>query len=143
LAYKWSPILQSYVGISTDTKPTVVDIGAILYEINLTTKIRKTYQTHDGGTTWTEISNGSQLSGSKIIEQLTQTDAATGVLTFTDNINAIEIYNTDATNDGVFEVNGINLNVPKGVLYRSNVGGTVAKTVTVSGSTTYIVSNLV
>jgi len=143
LAYKWSPTLQSYVGLSTETKPTATDIGAILYEINLTTKIRKTYQTHDGGTTWTIINNGSQLSGSKIIEQLTQADAVAGVLTFTDNINAIEIYNTDATNDGVFAVNGINLNVPKGVLYRSNVGGTVAKTVTISGSTTYIVSNLV
>ena len=145
MAYKWNPTGQFYIGLSTDTRPTSVDIGAILYEINLTTKIRKTYQTYNGGSTctWTIINNGSQLSGSKIIEQLTQADAATGVLTFTDDINAIEIYNTDATNDGVFEVNGINLNVPKGVLYRSNVGGTVAKTVTVSGSTTYIVSNLV
>jgi len=143
LAYKWNPTGQFYIGLSTDTRPTSVDIGAILYEINLTTGIRKIYQTPDGGTTWLEINNGSQLSGSKIIEQLTQTDAATGVLTFTDNINAIEIYNTDATNDGVFEVNGINLNVPKGVLYRSNVGGTVAKTVTITGATTYIVSNLV
>ena len=142
MAYKWNRTNQSYIGISTDTKPTTVDIGAILYEINLLTGIRKTYQTHDGST-WTEIDNGVQLSGSKIIEQLTQTDAVAGVLTFTDDINAIEIYNTDATNNGVFEVNGINLNVPKGILYRSNVGGTVAKTVTVSGSTTYIISNLV
>ena len=145
MAYKWNPTGQFYIGTNLDTKPTSADVGALLYEINLTTKIRKTYQTYNGGSTctWTIINNGSQLSGSKIIEQLTQTDAATGVLTFTDDINAIEIYNTDATNDGVFEVNGINLNVPKGVLYRSNVGGTVAKTVTVSGSTTYIVSNLV
>lgn len=143
MAYKWNPTHKSYIGINTDVKPTVVDIGAILYEINLSTGLRKTYQTHDGGTTWTEIDNGVQLSGSKIIEQLTQADAVGGLLTFTDDINAIEIYNTDTTNDGLFVVNGISLNVPNGVLYRSNVGGTIAKTVTVSGSTSYIVSNLV
>jgi len=141
--YKWNPEGEFYVGLTTSTKPTSVRPGMLVYEFNLTTGIRKTYQTPDGGTTWLEINNGSQLSGSKIIEQLTETDAATGVLTFTDNINAIEIYNTDAVNNGVFEVNGINLNVPKGVLYRSNVGGTVAKTVTITGATTYIVSNLV
>jgi len=61
MAYKWSPIRQGYVGISTDTKPTAVDIGALLYEINLTTGIRKTYQTYDGGTTWTDISNDNCL----------------------------------------------------------------------------------
>lgn len=145
MAYKWNPTGQFYIGTNLDTKPTSADVGALLYEINLTTSLRKTYQTYNGGSTctWTIINNGSQLSGSKIIEQLTQTNAAAGVLTFTDNINAIEIYNTDTTNAGVFVVNGISLNVPKGVLYRSNVGGTVAKTVTVTGSTTYIVSNLV
>ncbi len=44
----------TYFCLSTDTKPTPVDPGAILEEFNTTTGIKKIYQTYDG-TTWTDI----------------------------------------------------------------------------------------
>ena len=73
-------------------------------------------------------------------EQLTNTNAVTGTLTFAENINLIEIFNTDTVNDGVFNVNGINITVPKNTPFQASVGGTPRKTVTVTGATTYIVS---
>lgn len=79
-----------------------------------------------------------------LVEQKTQADAAVGVVTFSDNIGAIEIYNTDPTNAGVFAINGINLNVPAGKVFNATViGGTPGKTVTITGSTSYILSRYV
>lgn len=77
--------------------------------------------------------------GLKLEEQLTQTNAVSGVLTFSVNLNQIEIYNMDNTNSGVFNVNGINITVPPGKVFKAAVGGTPRKTVNISGSTQYIV----
>jgi hypothetical protein len=81
--------------------------------------------------------------GSTLAEQKTQANAVNSVLTFSANILTIEIYNTDVLNDGVFTVNGIAINVPKGTTYKSTIGGTPGTTVTVTGSTSYIVSRYV
>jgi hypothetical protein len=87
-----------------------------------------------------EIKN---VAGSKVEEQKTEADAVTGTLTFAENIQFIGIYNRDTVNDGVFNVNGINLTVPKGESVDFHVGGTPRATVTVTGSTSYIVTRYV
>lgn len=81
-----------------------------------------------------------QLVGDVLQEQKKQTDAVGGVVTFAQNITSIEIYNTDATNSGTFTVNGIGITVPATKSFKANIGGTVGKTVTVTGSTSYILS---
>lgn len=83
---------------------------------------------------------GVLLTGTKVEEQLTETDAVTGTLTFSENITSIGIYNTDSTNNGFFTVNGIDIIVPAGEYFEANIGGTPSNTVTVSGATTYIVT---
>lgn len=81
-----------------------------------------------------------QLTGSMLREQLTESDAVGGVLTFAENINKIEIYNTDTANVGVFTVNGMDITVPADEVFEATIGGTPSPTVTVTGATTYIVS---
>ena len=81
-----------------------------------------------------------QLSGSNLQEQRTEADAVSGVLSFSEPIGHIEIYNTDETNSGVFVVNGISITVPPKNAFKSAVGGTPSNQVTVTGATTYIVS---
>jgi hypothetical protein len=80
------------------------------------------------------------LMGSKVEEQKTQVDAVTGTLTFAKNIQFIGIYNRDTVNDGVFNLNGINITVPKGESVDFQIGGTPRATVAVTGSTSYIVT---
>ena len=58
MAYVWNASGKFYIGLTSDTRPDYTDIGAILHEIDLVNGIRRTYQTHDRGSTWTEISNG-------------------------------------------------------------------------------------
>lgn len=84
-----------------------------------------------------------KLMGSNVEEQLTETDVVTGTLTFAANIKTIEIYNTDTVNNGVFNVNGIDIAVPKNDSFQANIGGTPRATVTVTGSTSYIVTRYV
>ena len=83
------------------------------------------------------------LANETLVEQLTQADAVAGVLTFAENIICIEIYNTDAANAGTFTVNGIVINVPATKSFKAAIGGTVGKTVAITGATTYIVSRYV
>lgn len=78
--------------------------------------------------------------GTKLVQQFTEANATNGVLTFTKNIESIGIYNRDTVNDGTFNVNGFNIYVPAGENAEFNVGGTPSNTVTVTGSTQYIVS---
>jgi hypothetical protein len=80
------------------------------------------------------------VKGSRLEEQKTQANAVNGTITFTKNVQFIGIYNRDTINDGVFNVNGINITVPKGESVEFQVGGTLRATVTVTGSTSYIVS---
>lgn len=81
-----------------------------------------------------------QLSGSNLQEQKTEANAVGGVLTFSQTITTVEIYNTDVTNSGTFVVNGITIKVPADKVFKSAIGGTPSATVTVSGATSYIVS---
>lgn len=83
------------------------------------------------------------LPNQTLVEQKTQANAVAGVLTFSANISAIEIYNTDATNAGAFTVNGIVINVPATKVFNATIGGTPSPTVTITGATTYIVSRYV
>ena len=89
------------------------------------------------------VSIAGSLPNTTLVEQKTQVDAVVGVLTFSANITGIEIFNTDATNAGVFVVNGITVNVPAGKVFNTAIGGTPGATVTVTGATTYIVSRYV
>lgn len=82
------------------------------------------------------------LIGSNLAEQKTEADVVAGTLTFADTVKSIEIFNTDQTNTGVFNVNGINIHVPPNTPVDYSVGGTPRNTVTVTGATTYIVSRL-
>lgn len=75
----------------------------------------------------------------KLQEQLTQADAVNGTLTFSDVVKAVDIFNQDATNSGVFTINGLSITVPANTFFSAEIGGTPSNTVTVSGSTSYII----
>jgi hypothetical protein len=85
------------------------------------------------------LSGSILLSGDTFQEQKTEVDAVVGVLTFLNNISTIEIYNTDATHSGTFTVNGIAIIVPATKDFKATIGGTPGKTVTIVGSTSYVV----
>lgn len=80
--------------------------------------------------------------GGVIAEQKTNSDAVSGTVTFDEHVYAIEIYNSDTTNDGVFTVNGIAITVPKETSYARAISGTPGKTVSVTGSTSYEIRRL-
>ena len=80
------------------------------------------------------------IPGDTLEEQLTEADAALGVLTFSANIVTVEIFNTDDTNTGVFNVNGIDIAMPPDTAFKATVQGVASAEVTVTGATTYIVS---
>ena len=82
----------------------------------------------------------TQQIGNTLQEQLTETDAIANVLSFSENISTIELYNTDAINTGIFNVNGIDITVPPEKYFKSTIGGTPSTEVTISSATTYIVS---
>jgi hypothetical protein len=75
-----------------------------------------------------------------LAEQKTQADAVANVITFTGDIEAIEIYHEEATWQD-FVVNGITLKIPAGG-YRTPIAGTVAKTVTIPTGIDCIVGRL-
>ncbi len=80
----------------------------------------------------------TQLTGNNLEEQLTESNAVSGVLTFSEEVQAIEIYNRD-TNNGTFIVNGISIVVPPDEAFQARIGGSPSPNITVSGSTSYIV----
>lgn len=82
-------------------------------------------------------------SGTSVAEVLTEADAVGGTLTFSTEITAVRILNTDASNDGVFTVNGLDLHVPSDTGLETHVAGTPATTVTITGATTYVMHRLV
>lgn len=84
----------------------------------------------------------AELSGSTLAEQKTQADASDGNVTFSENIEYVEIYNTDA-NAGVFTVNGIALSVPSGVSFKAKIGGTPSSIISISTSVSYIISRYI
>jgi hypothetical protein len=80
------------------------------------------------------------VDGSTLAEApQTETDAVESVLTFSENISTIEICNTSLVS-GTFAVNGITIPVMAGGVFKATIGGTPAKTVTVTDATSYIVS---
>ena len=82
-----------------------------------------------------------KASGTKLVEQKTQTDATSNVITFSKDIYAVDIYHAEATSQ-TFTVNGLTLTVPAGG-WRTALGGTIAKTVTIPANVTCIVGRLV
>lgn len=80
------------------------------------------------------------INGSLLQEQKTQVDAVANVLTFSENIIAIEIYHEESTWQ-TFTVNGISVKVPAGG-YRTLIGGNPSKTVTIPTSINCIVGRL-
>jgi hypothetical protein len=80
------------------------------------------------------------MSEGILAEQKTQASAVGGVVTFSKPISIFEIYNTDATNVGVFTVNGIQITVPTNTNFKASIGGTASASVTVTGATTYILT---
>lgn len=78
--------------------------------------------------------------GNILVEQQTQADAVADIITFTKDIYAIEIYHSEATAQK-FTVNGIELTVPANG-YRTKIGGTLAKTVTIPTGVNCIVGRL-
>lgn len=80
------------------------------------------------------------LEGQRLEEQLRETAAVSGTLTFADEINAIEIYHEAATWQ-TFTVNSLTLTVPPGG-YRTLVGGTPGMTVGIPAGVACIVGRL-
>lgn len=83
----------------------------------------------------------AQFSGNTLAEQLTNDDAVNNVLTFSANINSIEIFHNEASWQE-FIVNGITLTIPSGG-YRTPIGGTPGATVTIPAGVACIVGRLV
>ena len=83
-----------------------------------------------------------QVSGSKVVEALDESDLSGGDLTLAAEPESVRIYNTDTANNGVFTVNGIALAVPAGVSLETGVAGTASVTVSVAGSTTFVFHRL-
>lgn len=80
-----------------------------------------------------------QPAGNSVVEQKTEADTATDAVSFAQEVGTLEIYNVDIV-DGVFNVNGIDITVPAGKSFKAHFGGTPRNTVTVSGSSKYILT---
>lgn len=78
----------------------------------------------------------------RFVEEKTEADAVEGTVTFTGNFTGgIVIQNTSAT-AGAFVVNGLTIHVAANSTVRWLIGGTPAKTVAVTGATSYIISQV-
>ncbi|MDD4469249.1 MAG: hypothetical protein PHR29_04835, partial [Acholeplasmataceae bacterium] len=112
MAYVWNASGKFYIGLTSDTRPDYTDIGAILHEIDLVNGIRKTYQTHDRGSTWTEISNGSLTPNTEgTLHAIAPTKANTvgGVYMATPptyNDGDLTVLRTNVNGDQVVQVSG-------------------------------------
>lgn len=84
-----------------------------------------------------------KVSGTKLSEQLTEKDSVNSTLSFSRVVDTIEFYNTDTENDGIFNANGIDIKVPRGQAFIASIGGTPRSTITVKGSTSYIVTTYI
>ena len=117
-----------YLGLAADAKPTAgVPAGSTFLEAD--TAVKSMFN----GTAWYPIVERTSIVGSlpnqTLIEQLTDADAVVNVLTFSANIEAIEIYHEEATWQ-TFIVNGLTIIVPAGG-YRTPIAGVVGLTVTI------------
>lgn len=83
----------------------------------------------------------AELSGSKVAEQLTNSEAVANVLTFSANISSVEIWHNEATPQ-VFIVNGLSLSIASGG-WRSPIAGTPSTEITIPAGVTCSVARLV
>lgn len=83
----------------------------------------------------------AKLTGSTVEEALKDSDAVANVLTFSENIQSVEIWHDEATPQD-FIVNGITIPVGPGG-WRSPIGGTPDAEVTIPAGVTCIVKRLV
>ncbi|MDD2260316.1 MAG: hypothetical protein PHO87_04895 [Acholeplasmataceae bacterium] len=129
MAYVWNASGKFYIGLTSDTRPDYTDIGAILHEIDLVNGIRKTYQTHDRGSTWTEISNGSLTPNTEgTLHAIAPTKANTvgGVYMATPptyNDGDLTVLRTNVNGDQVVQVSGSNVEQTNGgnIALKSNL----------------------
>lgn len=136
MAYVYVKAHNMFVGKSTDTDPT----EGILQGMKKYDTDTQGLEIYDGSA-WATGGNPVQVTGSKLEEQKTQADAVANVITFSSNIQSIEIFHQEATWQ-TFVVNGLTINVPAGG-YRSPIGGTPAATVTIPANVSCIVGRLV
>lgn len=81
------------------------------------------------------------IVGNTLTEQKTQADAVANVITFSQNINVIEIFHAEATWQN-FIVNGLTLVIPSGG-YRTPIAGVPGLTVTIPAAVNCIVGRLI
>jgi len=131
--YKWNPNGGFYIGLVGDTRPTNVRPGMLAYEINLDTSTRSTYQTHDGGTTWTKISDDIltvQVAGSM------PKDVSSYIIPMMDLL-AWSGFTNQPTNDGVEVVSDSASDVGKCTIFgtTNGTGAFAYETITLNGVT--------
>lgn len=114
-----------------DINNMVAGSGRVIKEDNTTANI---------GDLLESISSNLLSSGLMLQEQKNQDEAVDDVITFAENITAIEIFHQEATWQ-TFVVNGVTLTIPSGG-YHTIIGGTIAKTVTIPTGVNCIVSRL-
>lgn len=136
--------LEGSLGATTDAAVTAGAAGSInakLRQMSADIADLKTAITAIKDTSGIKrIEQGVTLSGATLQEQKNESDASGGSVSFSNNISAIEIYNTSVS-DGTFTVNGIAIKVPKGEVFGPvMVGGTPGLSVSVSGAATYVIS---
>lgn len=81
------------------------------------------------------------ILGNTLAEQKTQADAVANVITFSQNINVVEIFHAEETWQN-FIVNGLTLVIPSGG-YRTPIAGVPGLTVTIPAAVNCIVGRLI
>ena len=84
------------------------------------------------------VTNDLRVMDIALQEQRTEADASGGTLTFSDVIEAVDIYNRDSV-AGVFTINSMEITVPADTFFTAVIDGIPSSTVTVSGSSSYII----
>ena len=100
-----------------------------------------TDQTTGNGNLLQTLIDQIAITNNVLQEQKTQADAIDNVITFSENITAIEIFHAEDTWQQ-FAVNGLTLNIPPGG-YRTPIAGVAGKTVTIPANIKCIVGRLV
>ena len=133
MAYVWNASGKFYIGLTSDTRPDYTDIGAILHEIDLVNGIRRTYQTHDRGSTWTEISNGLLTPNTEgTLHAIAPTKANTvgGVYMATPptyNDGDLTVLRTNVNGDQVVQLSGSNMELYGATVAERPAANTVPK----------------
>lgn len=101
--------------------------------VELTTNVSNFPQTQD-------VNVVNQMDNSLILqEQMTEADAVSGQITFAENVKAVDIFNRDTANEGIFTINNMDITIPPDTYFQASIGGTPSNVVAVSGSTSYVI----